>query len=56
MKYSNRSKGLQKVGTLSFKTSLLNKCQERADKWADDVLRRLSSSIDLAASDAIYHG
>ena len=56
MKYSNRSKGLQKVGTLSFKTSLLNKCQERADKWADDVLRRLSSSIDLVASDATYHG
>ena len=45
-----------KVSTLSFQTSVLNKCHERADKWADDVLRWLSSSIDLVASDAIYHG
>ena len=34
----------------------MNKCHERADQWADDALRRLSSSIDLVASDAIYHG
>ena len=51
----NRSKGWYKVGTLSFQTSLLNNCHESADKWADDVLRRLSS-IDLVASDAVYHG
>ena len=25
-------------------------------KWADNVFRRLSSSIDLVSSDAIYHG
>ena len=25
-------------------------------QWADDVLRRFSSSTDLVASDAIYHG
>ena len=54
-KHPNRSKGWHKVGNLSFKTSLLNKCRERADTWADEVLRRLSSSIDLVAIDAIYH-
>ena len=54
-KRPNRSKGWYKVGTLSFQTSLLNNCHESADKWADDVLRRLSS-IDLVASDAVYHG
>ena len=45
-----------KVATLFFQTSILNKCYEKADKRADDVLRWLSSSIDLLASDAIYHG
>ena len=30
----------------------MNKCHERAKKSADDVLRRLSSSTDLVASDA----
>ena len=30
----------------------MNKCHERAEKSADDVLRRLSSSTDLVASDA----
>ena len=55
-KHPNRRKGWHKVGTLSFQTSILNKCHERADKWADDVLRRLSSSIDLVASHAIYRG
>ena len=45
-----------KVGTLSFQTSILKKCHERADKYADDVLWWLSSSIDLVASDAMYHG
>ena len=55
-KHPNRSKGWHKVGTLSFQTSLLNICHEKAEKWADDVLRWLSSSIDLVASDTIYHG
>ena len=55
-KHPNRRKGWHKVGTLSFQTSILNKCHERADKWADDVLRRLSISIDLVTSGAIYHG
>ena len=32
----NCSKGWHKIGTLPFQTSLLNKCHERADKWADD--------------------
>ena len=53
-KHTYRSKGWYIVGTLSFQTSLLDKCHESAGKWADDVLRRLSS-IDLVASDAIYH-
>ena len=52
----NHSKDWHKVGTLSFQTSILNICHERAGKWADEVLRLLSSSIDLVASDAIYHG
>ena len=34
----------------------MNKCHERADKWANDVLTRLPSSIDLVANDAIYYG
>ena len=55
-KHLNRSKGWHKVGTLSFQTSILNKCHERTNKWADDVLRLLGNSIDLVASDAIYHG
>ena len=55
-KHPNRSKGWHKVGTLSFRTSVLNKCHERAAKWADGVLRRLSISIDLVTSGAIYHG
>ena len=54
-KHPNRSKGWHKVGNLSFKTFLLNKCHERADRWADDVLRRLPSNIDLVAIDPIYH-
>ena len=55
-KHPNSSKGLYKVGTLSLQTSILNKCNERASKCTDDVLRRVWSSIDLVASDAIYHG
>ena len=55
-KHPNPSKGWYKVGTLSFQTSILSKCHERADKWADDPLRWLSISIDLVASDATYHG
>ena len=55
-KHPNRSKGWHKVGVvLSFQTTILNRCYERAEICADDVLRRLSSSIDLVASDAIYH-
>ena len=34
----------------------MNKCNERAGKWVNDVLRRLPSSIDLVANDAIYYG
>ena len=34
----------------------MHKCHERADKWANVVLWSLPSSIDLVASDAIYHG
>ena len=45
-----------KVDNLSFQTSIINKSHERADKWADDLLRLLSISIDLVASDAIYDG
>ena len=55
-KHTNCSKGWHRVGTLSFQNSILNKCHERADKWANDILRRLSRSIDLLARDAIYHG
>ena len=55
-KHPNWSKDWQKVGTLPFQTSLLNKCHERADKWPEDALRRLSSSIDLVAGIAIYDG
>ena len=47
-KRPNRSKGWHKVGTLSFQVSLLNKWQAAFNK--------LSSSIDLVASDAIQHG
>ena len=54
-KHPNRSKCWHKVCTLFFQTSLLNKFHENAGKWRDDVLGRLSSSIDLVASDAIYH-
>ena len=31
-------------------------CHERTDKWANGVLMRLPSSIDLVVSVAIYHG
>ena len=56
-KHPNLSKGWHKVGVfLSFQTPILKKCHERAEKCADDVLSRLSSSIDLVAGDAIYHG
>ena len=34
----------------------MKKCHERTDKWADNVLWLLSSSIDIVGSDAIYHG
>ena len=55
-KHPNHSKGWHKVGVLlSHQTPILNKCHERAEKCADHVLRWLSSSIDLVASDAIYH-
>ena len=56
-KHPNCFKGWHKLGVfLSFQTSILKKCHERAEKWADDVLRRLLSSIDVVPSDAIYHG
>ena len=45
-KHSNCHKGWHKVGTLSFQNSIL----------MYDVWRWFSSSIDLVASDAIYHG
>ena len=55
-RHHNGSKGWHKVDVfLSFQTSILNKCYERAEKCTDDVLRRFSSSIDVDASDAIYH-
>ena len=47
-----------KVGTklASYLFKHLNKCHGKAEKWAEDVLRRLSSSIDVGGSDPIYHG
>ena len=42
--------------SLSFQTSILNKCHERAEKCADGVSRRLLSSIDLVVNDARYQG
>ena len=53
----NSSKSWQKVSVfLSFQTSILNKCYIKVEKSADDVLRWLSSRIDLVISDVIYHG
>ena len=53
----NSSKSWQKVSVfLSFQTSILNKCYIKVEKCADDVLRWLSSRIDLVISDVIYHG
>ena len=55
-RHHNGSKGWHKVDVfLSFQTSILNKCYERAEKCSDDVFRRFSSSIDVGASDTIYH-
>ena len=47
-----------KVGTklASYLFKHLNKCHGKAEKWAEDVLRQLSSSIDVGGSDPIYHG
>ena len=55
-KHPDRNKPIHKVGVLLSKDTILKKCEERGDKWASDVSRRLAVCIDLVASDAVYHG
>ena len=41
--------------TLELKSTVLTTCDQRSDKWGDDVRARLQSINDLPAADAIYH-
>lgn len=34
---------------------ILKKCEECRDVWAEEISMRLSSCIDLGATDAVYH-
>ena len=54
-KHPDRTKKFFKTGELPSIYKLLSKCRERGDPWSEEVYRRISLSIDLVASDAIYH-
>ena len=48
----------KKIGngcTLSFKQSVLKTCNERNDKWAEEVRMRVLNCHGLVASEAHYH-
>ena len=54
-KHPARTKKFFKAGQLPSIDTILSKCRERGDTWSEEVCRRISLSIDLVASDAIYH-
>ena len=43
------------ASTLELKTTVLTTCDQRSDKWSDDVRARLQCINDLPAAGAIYH-
>ena len=49
------SKEFSRVMTLEVKEKVLNRASERDDEWGKNVERRLLSSNDLVAEEAIYH-
>ena len=52
---TKNEKDLISCQTLEVKESLIKKCDERGDQWAEEVRGRLSSIHDLHAADALYH-
>ena len=46
---------LIQVKTFDFQASILAKCTERNDEWAQKVKARIDFVIDLHAADAVYH-
>ena len=54
-KHLDRIKKFCKAGELLSIGTILSKCRERGDTWSEEVCRRISLSIDLVASNAIYY-
>ena len=53
-KHPDRDK-ISRVETIEVRTTLLQHCEKRNDKWALDVKGRLNNCIDLVAVEAVYH-
>ena len=44
-----------KVESIEMRNTILEKCDERSDQWANEVRPIILSCIDLVAAGAIYH-
>ena len=53
-KHSERTK-TPKVCTLPFKQSVVKTCNQRNDKWVEEVRMRVLDRHDLVASEACLH-
>lgn len=53
--HSDKTKKLFKAGKLPSIYTKLSKCRERGDTWSEEVCTKISLSVDLVASDVIYH-
>ena len=54
-KYKREGQDVFQVRTLLLQDSIKTAASNRDDKWAEDVLHRIQSVVDLPAADAIYH-
>ena len=46
---------VRRVSTIPMRSSVLECCKERGDKWATEVEKRVLACIDLVAAEAVYH-
>jgi len=46
---------MSKAATMTTRNNIIEKCDDRKDKWASEVKGRLESFTDLVAPEAVYH-
>ena len=54
-KYKHEGQDVFQVRFLLLQDSIKTAASNRGDKWAEEVLHRVQSVVDLPTGDAIYH-